>query len=81
MVEDCVEEWGENKNFGFNPQVKYADQFLAPRISYITEVIRQLAEVSQARGTVAVVDHDLVPFIEQAWQKELTRDLKPLRTL
>ena len=76
MVDDCVEEWGENKNFGFNPQVKYADQFLAPRISYITEVIRQLAEVSQARGTVAVVDHDLVPFIEQAWQKELTRELR-----
>ena len=58
--------------------VKYADVFMKPRVSYIIEVLRQLAEISVEKGCVAVVDHELLPFIEEAWKKELPRELRPL---
>ena len=44
--------------------VKHHDVFMKPRVTYIVEVLRQLAMVSTDAGTVAVVDHDLLPFIE-----------------
>ena len=47
----------------------------------MTEVLRQLAEISADKGCVAVVDHDLLPFIENAWKKELPRKLRPLSSL
>lgn len=40
---ECVSEWGDNSNFQFNPMVKYADIFMKPRVTYIAEVLRQLA--------------------------------------
>jgi hypothetical protein len=64
---EAIEEWGDNGNFGFNPQLKYKEQFLDLRVSYMAEVIRQLAQVSPK--VVAVVDHDLLPVIEEYWQK------------
>lgn len=51
--------------------VKYSDVFMKPRVAYMCEVLRQLAESSPEAGTVAVVDHDLLPFIEQYWMEEL----------
>lgn len=54
----------ENANFGFNPMVKFSDIFIKPRVAYICEVLRQVATVSQKDGTVAVFDHDLLPYIE-----------------
>ena len=41
----------------------------------MTEVLRQLAHVS--KKVVAVVDHDLMPFIEDKW-KYLGKNLKQL---
>ena len=79
IFSECINEWAEKSNFQFNPLVKHADVLLKPRVSYITEVLRQLAEISADKGCVAVVDHDLLPFIEQAWKKELPRKLRPLQ--
>jgi hypothetical protein len=64
----------EEGNFGFNPMVKNSDIFLKPRIAYICEVLRQVATVSQKDGTVAVFDHDSLPYIEAEW-RQLPRDL------
>ena len=61
--------------------VKYSDIFMKPRVNYMTEVLRQLASISGESGTVAVVEHDLLPFIEQAWQKDLPRELRSLSSL
>ena len=67
IFDEVVYEWGDNANFAFNPMVKYSEIFIRPRVLYMIEVLRQLAMVSPDKGTVAVVDHDLLPFIERAW--------------
>ena len=47
--------------------IKYSDIFLNSRVTYISEVLRQMATSHQQ--TVAVVDHELIPFIEEEWSK------------
>ena len=47
--------------------VKHHDVFMKPRVAYIVEVLRQLAMISSDKGTVAIVDHDMLPFIEDQW--------------
>lgn len=72
MFEEACEQW-ENENLGYNPQLKYKEIFVDPRVNYMTEILRQLAHVS--RRIVAVVDHDLLPYIEDKWKglrKKLT---------
>ena len=81
IFNECISEWGEKQNFIYNPMVKHADVFMKPRVAYITEVLRQLAESSADSGMVAIVDHDLLPFIEHAWEKELPRELRSLSSL
>jgi len=78
---ECISEWGDKSNFQYNPMVKHADVFMKPRVAYITEVLRQLAQISNDEGCVAIVDHDMLPFIEEAWKKELPRELRPLSGL
>ena len=88
IFDECIMEWGDNSNFKFNPMVKHSDVFMKPRVAYMTEVLRQLAQISVptddgsgSRGTVAVVEHDLLPFIEGAWEKDLPRELRSLESL
>ena len=76
IFDDCLNEWSEKSNFGFNPMVKHSDIFMQPRVAYITEVLRQLAEISADQGVVAIVDHDLLPFIENEWTNNLPRKLR-----
>ena len=40
IFSECIDEWGEKSNFGFNPMVKYADIFMEPRANYMAEVLR-----------------------------------------
>ena len=61
--------------------MKHADVFMKPRVNYIIEVLRQMAQSSPETGVVAVVDHDMLPFIEQAWQTDLPRELRSLDSL
>ena len=61
--------------------VKHHDVFMRPRVDYIVEVLRQLAMVSTDSGTVAVVDHDLLPFIEDAWSKNMPKKMRSLESL
>ena len=61
--------------------VKHHDVFMKPRVTYIVEVLRQLAMVSTDAGTVAVVDHDLLPFIEDQWSKNLPKKMRSLESL
>ena len=58
--------------------VKYSDIFMKPRAGYMAEVLRQLAKISPESGAVAVVDHEMLPFIEHAWQNDLPKELRPL---
>jgi hypothetical protein len=62
VFDEAIEEWGDHANFGYNPQLKYKEQFLTRRLEYITEVLRQMAMIRP--NVVAVVDHDLLPLIE-----------------
>ena len=66
-----MDEWGEKSNFKFNPMVKHADIFMKPRVAYLTEVLRQLAQSSSSSQhrqsqncLVGVVEHDFLPFVE-----------------
>ena len=81
IFQECIEEWSGKGNFGFNPMVKHHDVFMKPRVAYIVEVLRQLAVVSADQGTVAVVDHDMLPFIEDAWQKSLPKTMRSLESM
>lgn len=36
---EAIEEWGDNGNFGYNPQLKYKEHFLDQRVAYMAEVI------------------------------------------
>jgi len=60
--------------------VKYSDIFMKPRVAYICEVLRQVAMISQQDGAVAVLDHDMLPFIEARW-KTLPKELQSLESL
>ena len=79
-MNETVSEWGDKANFSFNPMVKHSDVFMKPRVAYICEVLRQAAMVSQPNGTVAVFDHDMLPYIEQQW-RILPRSLQSLEGL
>ena len=81
IFDECITEWGDKSNFRFNPMVKHADVFMKPRASYMAEVLRQLAEISADKGTVAVVDHEMLPFIEHAWQNDLPKKLRSLESM
>ena len=78
IFDETVTEWGNNANFNFNPMIKYSDVFVKPRVSYMVEVLRQLAQISSDHGTVAVVDHEILPFILKAWSTELPQQIQTL---
>jgi len=78
MFEEALTEWGDHANFNFNPMVKYSDVFIAPRVKYICEVMRQMASTSTT--SVAVVESHLVPFVETEW-RQLPLKLRSLESL
>ena len=51
--------------------------FVGPRVEYMCEALRQLAHGS--RKIVAVVDLDLLPFMEDKW-KGLNKNLRSLES-
>ena len=67
VFEETLSEWGDKGNFGYNPQLKYKQVFLELRTRYMSEVLRQLTSISPT--VVAVVEHDLLPSIEEDWKK------------
>ena len=81
IFDETVHEWGNNANFNFNPMVKHSEVFIKPRAKYMAEVLRQVAMVSQEKGTVAVVDLDMLPFIESAWRNDLPKEMQQLKKL
>ena len=61
MFDATIEQWKEG-NLAFNPELMYKEIFIDPKVDYMTETLRQVAHVS--KRIVAVVDHDLMPFVE-----------------
>ncbi len=59
IFKEALTEWGDNANFGFNPEAKYAEIFQRPRAQYMAELLRQLGNASL--NTVAVVDIEYLP--------------------
>jgi len=67
VFEENLSELDDKGNFGYNPQLKYKQVFLELRTRYMSEVLRQLTSISPT--VVAVVEHDLLPSIEEDWKK------------
>jgi hypothetical protein len=40
VLEEAIFEWGDQANFGFNPELKYKEQFLVLKTDYMAEVLR-----------------------------------------
>lgn len=74
MFDQACHQW-ENQNLGYNPQLKHKDIFVDPRVDYMTEVLRQQAHTN--KRIVALVDLDLLPFIEDKW-RSLPKSLRAL---
>lgn len=79
MLDQYLDEM-EKGNFGYSPAIAHKDIFIKPRVAYMTEVLRQVAMVSQKDGAVAVFDSDLLPFIEAQW-RALPKELQSLESL
>lgn len=78
IFNESLDHWGNQENLFFNPQIKYKEVFLEPRLKYSTEVLRQLA--CSFKRVVAIVDSDHVDFFEEHWQN-LPREVSPLSEL
>ena len=75
---DLVTSHFDSKDDGrtFDVSLSRPELFLKPRVSYITEVLRQSCYISQT--TVAIVDRNMVEAIEDEW-KTLGRDMVKLQ--
>jgi pheromone shutdown protein TraB len=62
-------------SLGYNPALVHKDIFIDPRTSYMAELLRQTA--SSHKRVVAVIEHDLLPYVEDKW-KSLDKRLKPI---
>jgi hypothetical protein len=78
LFDETISQWSNDGNFFYDPQLKYKEIFVLPRVNYMVEVLRQLAMTH--KRVVAVVDTDLLPFIEDGWMK-MGRDVRPLKEL
>eukprot|EP00347_Sterkiella_histriomuscorum_P019331 403342056 len=77
MFDMTMTQWREEGNLGFNPEYHVQDILIKPRVDYMIEILRQTAHAN--RSVVAVVDHDLMPYIEEAW-KNMRKELRPLES-
>mmetsp|Transcript_5614 Transcript_5614/g.9671 ORF Transcript_5614/g.9671 Transcript_5614/m.9671 type:complete len:124 (+) Transcript_5614:1150-1521(+) len=78
LFNETIELWNTEQTLYYDPQLKYKEVFLLPRIRYMTEVLRQLATTHQR--IVAVVDTEHVGIFEKEWQ-ELPPKLRSLESL
>jgi pheromone shutdown protein TraB len=60
----------------YDPEVhEFKEVILEPRVTYISELMRQVAHVS--KRVVAVIDEGMLPHIEDKWLK-MPRNLRSL---
>jgi hypothetical protein len=66
IFNETIEQWKGDGVLRFNPQLKYKEVFLLPRINYMVELLRHLSY--SYKRIVAVVDADHVPYFEDGWR-------------
>ena len=78
VFKEAISQWHDADNISYDPQLKYKEIFVIPRINYMTEVLRQLG--STHKKIVAIVESDHLEYIDNAWM-EIPADMRSLESL
>lgn len=78
MFKEAIYQWHNADNISYDPQLKYKEIFVIPRVNYMTEVLRQLG--STHRRIVAVVESEHLEYIDNAWLK-IPPEMRSLESL